>query len=68
MFSDELHYVIKGNKLVRCTVDQIHQYRANVMTFIHPFERHNWLQRRQYVVQASNLPKSFGFLVNTDLV
>ena len=68
VFSDDLHYMIKGNKLLRCTVEQINEYRMRVLSFVKPEEQSFFLQRYQYPIQATNLPKSFGFLLNTTLV
>lgn len=34
VFSDELHYLIKGNKLIKCAVEQINNYRIKVLQFV----------------------------------
>ena len=31
VFSDELHYLIKGNKLIKCAIEQINNYRNKVL-------------------------------------
>ncbi len=34
VFSDELHYILKGSKLIRCSIDQINDYRSRVFQYV----------------------------------
>jgi hypothetical protein len=65
IFSDDLHYILKGNKIIKCCVDQINEYRQAAL-YSSMRGDPQYLMRSQYLIRATNLPKSFGFLVNTE--
>ena len=65
IFSDGLHYILKGSKLIRCCLDQINAYRSQAQGLSEGL-RKNYLSKHQYLIDVTNLPKSFGFLFETN--
>lgn len=64
IFSDGLHYILKGSKLIRCCLDQINAYRSQALSLSEGL-RKSYLSKQQYLIDVTNLPKSFGFLLET---
>lgn len=64
VFSDGLHYILKGSKLIRCCLDQINAFRQQAQGLSEGL-RKSYLSKQQYLIDVTNLPKSFGFLLET---
>lgn len=63
VFTDDLHYILKGNKILKCSLEQMNDCRHNALYRPSEAFRAQYLQREQFLIKASNLPKSFGFLL-----
>lgn len=63
VFTDDLHYILKGNKLLKCCLEQVNAYKDSVLGGLPPYAQNSYLQKSQHLIMASNLPKSFGFLL-----
>ncbi|CDW71421.1 UNKNOWN [Stylonychia lemnae] len=60
IFTDELHYILKGSKIMKCCVEQMNIYRQKILTMPFTHQSH-FLRKDQFMIKASNLPKSFGY-------
>lgn len=60
IFTDELHYILKGAKFVKCTMESLNRHREWAYGVREYFGTDHFVNKDHLNMKITNLPKSFG--------